>query len=96
MLKVPFGNSRLVGTAEHTNLKVLDQTIGRGLGTRFLKGVEVLVDDLIGIDVLGDVLSGLFVGNELLRAGQVNAVLNFVSKTLWKFKALANLQCAGA
>lgn len=96
MLKVPFGNRRLVSTAEHANLKVLDQTIGRGLGTRFLKGVEVLVDDFVGVDVLRNVLSGLFVGNQLLRAGQVNAVLGFVSKMSSKSETLANLQCAGA
>jgi len=96
VLKVPFGNRRLVGTAEYANLKVLDQTVGRGLGTRFLKGVEVLVDDLVGVDVLCNVFSGLFVGNELLRAGQVNAVLGFVSKTVLKLKTLSNLQCADA
>ena len=86
MLKVPLGNRRFVGAAEYANLKVLDKIVGGSLSAGILKGVEVLVDDLVGVDVLRNVLPRLFVRNQLLWAGEINAVLNLISKRMVESK----------
>ena len=86
MLKVPLGNRSFVGAAEYANLKVLDQTVGGSFSAGFLKSVEVLVDDLVGVDVLRDVLPRLFVRNEFLWASEINAVLDLISKKMAECK----------
>lgn len=76
VVKVTLRNIGLVVAAEHTHFEVGDLLmVGRGLGTRRLKVVEVLVNDIIGIDVFGDIRSCLLMGNELLRRSKIDTVL---------------------
>lgn len=76
MVEVTFRDVGLVFAAEHTHFKVGDLlVIGRGLSTRRLKVGKVLVNNIIGIDVLGDVTSCLLVGDEFLRRSEIDTVL---------------------
>lgn len=76
VVKVTLRDVGLVVTAEHTHFEVGDLlVIGRSLGTRRLEIAEVLVDDIVGIDVLGDIGSCLLVGDKLLRRSEIDTVL---------------------
>lgn len=71
MLKVTLGHGSDVLAAEHANLEVL-VLAGRQLRAAGLEIVQVLVDNLLGADVLGDGEAVALVGDELRGRGQVD------------------------
>lgn len=75
MLKVALGNRRAVLSTEHTHLKVCDLGTRRRLSTRRFQRIKILVDDIVGVDMLGNIPPRLLVRNQLLRTRKVNAIL---------------------
>jgi len=76
VLKVALGYLGLVTAAEYTDLEVSNLGIGRRLSACRLESSQVLVNDLIGVDVLSNILPRLLVGNELLRACEIDTILS--------------------
>jgi len=76
MFKVALRNRRAVLSAEYARLEVCDLRTRRRLSTRRFQGIKVLVNDIVGINVLGNVLSRLLVRNELLRTRKIDAILS--------------------
>lgn len=79
MLKVALRNGRAVLPAEDANLEICNLGARRRLGACRLQRIEVLVDDVVGVDMPGNIFPRLLVCNELLGAGKVDAILILVS-----------------
>lgn len=80
MRKVSLGHLGLVLAAEHADFEILDLAVGRGFGTGGLEVVKVLVDDVIGIDMTGDLLASLLIRDELCGRSEIDSVLKFNSR----------------
>lgn len=74
MVEIPFWYLGLICAAENAHFE-LGNLSTRGFGASRLQVVEVLVDELVGTDVLGNLLYRFFVRNKLLRRGKINAIL---------------------
>lgn len=80
VLEVALGHGGDVLPAEDAHLEVLARA-RRELGAAGLEVVQVLVDDLVGADVPGDVEAVAAVGDELAWGGEVDtAVRDVVSR----------------
>lgn len=75
MVKVTLGDVGLVVTAEHTNFELGDLVLRRSLCARRLKVGKILIDDVVGVDVLGDIGSRLLVRDKLLRRSEIDTIL---------------------
>ena len=75
MFEVPFWHWCLVLSAEDADLEILQPSAGVRFEASIPEVVKVLIDDFLGIDVLGNVLPCLPVGDELPGIGKVNTVL---------------------